>query len=203
MGIAEFVPTNNGLSCSLDNEILKLEAWGPDGIRVRSTQASKIRQDCISALIGKKDQLPVIKIDPAGASIQNGQLLARVSASGEVAFENVSSGKVLIREQPIHFLTIPARAYKALQGGLFHLDCCFEAYDDEKIYGLGQHQHGRLNQKGCVIELIQRNMEVAIPFMVSSRGYGFLWNNPAIGRVELGYNGTRWVAEAAPRSIIG
>ena len=35
-----------------------------------------------------------------------------------------------------------------------------------------------------------------IPFTLSSRGYGFLWNNPAVGRVELGTNGTRWVADA-------
>ena len=61
-----------------------------------------------------------------------------------------------------------------------------KSYDDEHIYGLGQHQHGRLDQKGCVIELIQRNTEVSIPFLLSSRGYGFLWNNPAVGRVELG-----------------
>ena len=50
-----------------------------------------------------------------------------------------------------------------------------------------------------MIELIQRNTEVTIPFLLSSRGYGFLWNNPAVGRVELGYNATRWVAEAAPQ----
>ena len=40
---------------------------------------------------------------------------------------------------------------------------------------------------------------MSIPFLLSSRGYGFLWNNPAVGRVELGYNATRWVAEAAPQ----
>ena len=33
--------------------------------------------------------------------------------------------------------------------------------------------------------------------MVSSRGYGFLWNSPAVGRVELANNGTRWVADSA------
>jgi alpha-D-xyloside xylohydrolase len=197
MGIAEFIIKNNSLSCSLENEILELEAWGPNGIRVRGIQAGGIKQDCVSALIGKGEQQAVIEIDQVGASIQNGQLKAKVSNIGEVSFENVSTGKVLLREQPIHPLSIPARAYKALQGNLYHLDCCFEAYDDEKIYGLGQHQHGRLNQKGCVIELIQRNTEVTIPFLVSSQGYGFLWNNPAIGRVELGYSATRWVAEAA------
>src|SRR5260370_1598590 len=51
----------------------------------------------------------------------------------------------------------------------------------------------------CTIDLVQRNTEVSIPFLFSNRGYGFLWHNPGIGRVELGYNGTRWVAEATPQ----
>ena len=73
----------------------------------------------------------------------------------------------------------------------------FAAYDDEKLYGLGQHQHGRLDQKGLVLDLVQRNAEVGIPVLTSSRGYTLLWNNPAIGRVELAGNGTRWVADSA------
>ena len=65
------------------------------------------------------------------------------------------------------------------------------------FYGLGQHQHGFLDQKGCVVGLYQKNTEVSIPFLLSSRGYGFLWNNPAIGQVELGMNRTKWTAEAS------
>jgi alpha-D-xyloside xylohydrolase len=61
---------------------------------------------------------------------------------------------------------------------------------------LGQHQHGLLDNKGAVIDLEQRNTEVCIPFYLSSLGYGFLWNNPGVGRVELGTNLTRWVLEA-------
>jgi len=38
---------------------------------------------------------------------------------------------------------------------------------------------------------------VTIPFLVSSRKYGFLWNNPSVGRVELGCTATRWVAEGS------
>lgn len=41
-------------------------------------------------------------------------------------------------------------------------------------------QNGRLNQKGCVIPR-QFNTEITIPFMLSNRGYGFLWNNPGVG----------------------
>jgi alpha-D-xyloside xylohydrolase len=47
------------------------------------------------------------------------------------------------------------------------------------------------------MDLVQRNAEISIPFMVSSSGYGFLWNSPAVGRVELAANGTRWVADSA------
>ena len=91
---------------------------------------------------------------------------------------------------------MPARSYTDLLGGLFRIEVCFHAREGEHLYGLGQHQHGRFDQKGCVIDLVQRNTEVSIPFLLSSEGYGFLWNNPAIGRVELGFSATRWVAEA-------
>ena len=62
-----------------------------------------------------------------------------------------------------------------------------------------QHQHGLLDQKGAVIDLFQYNTEVCIPFLLSSRGYGFLWHNPAVGRVELATNLTRWIADATPQ----
>ncbi len=106
------------------------------------------------------------------------------------------TGKDLLCEKAIHGLSVPARSYADLLGGLFKIEVCFQATDGEHLYGLGQHQHGRFDQKGCVVDLVQRNTEVSIPFLLSSEGYGFLWNNPAIGRVELGFNATRWVAEA-------
>ena len=193
------VKGNNSLCYAVENEIILLKPWGRNGIRVQSTQSGEIKQDLISALINQGENHANVKIFSGAGSLQNGEIKANINVRGELSFINVNSGKELLREKPIHSLSIPARAYKDLKGDLFHIDCCFESYDDEHIYGLGQHQHGRLDQKGCVIELIQRNTEVSIPFLFSSRGYGFLWNNPAVGRVELGYNATRWVAEAAPQ----
>ena len=195
----EFVKTNNSLWYSLENEMVELQPWGRNGIRVQSAQSREIKQDWVSALINQGDHQASMELYSGGASLQNGEIKARVNSKGELSFINARSGKELLREKPIHALSIPARAYKDLKGDLFHIDCCFESYDDEHIYGLGQHQHDRLDQKGCVIELIQRNTEITIPFLFSSRGYGFLWNNPAVGRVELGYSATRWVAEAAPQ----
>src|SRR5271157_2258590 len=197
--MVEFIKKTNSLFFSRDDEILEIEPWGSDGIRVRATRLPEIKQDWTSALVPKEGQRSEIEIRETGASLRNGSIIAKISTSGELSFMNVKTGTVLLREQAIHALSIPARHYKDLKGDLYQIDVCFEAYDDEHIYGLGQHQHGRLDQKGCVIELVQRNTEVSIPFLLSSRGYGFLWNNPAVGRVELGYNATRWVAEAAPQ----
>jgi alpha-D-xyloside xylohydrolase len=195
----EFSRDQNSLSCHLDYELVRVEPWARDGVRVRATRLSHVKEDWPSALLNQGDYLPEIEVQSAGASLRNGTVLVKVSPLGELSFVNAHTGKELLREKAIHALTVPARCYSDVKGELFHIEACFEAYDDEHVYGLGQHQHGRLDQKGCVIDLVQRNMEVSIPFLLSSRGYGFLWNNPAVGRVELGRNATRWIAEAAPQ----
>src|SRR6266487_4597122 len=197
--MVEFIKKTNSLLCSLNNEVLEIEPWGADALRVRATCLPEIKQDWISALLPQAEHEVEIQIGENEASLRNGSIVAHVNAAGMLSFANADTGTVLLKEQPIHALSIPSRHYKDVRGDLFHIDVCFEAYEGEHIYGLGQHQHGRLDQKGCVIELIQRNTEVSIPFLLSSRGYGFLWNNPAVGRVEFGYTGTRWVAESAPQ----
>ena len=74
-------------------------------------------------------------------------------------------------------------------GGLYRLTARFESLDpNEKLYGMGQYQHGCLELKGMDLELAQRNSQASVPFLVSSRGYGLLWNNPAVGRAVLGKN---------------
>ena len=195
----EFAREHDSLFCTLDHEILKIEPWGRNGIRVRATRLNTIKTDWISALLVQPDCPIQIEIGESWASLRNGTTLVRIGAHGDLTFLNARTGQEFLKEKPIHSLSVPSRYYKDLKGDLFHIEACFEAYDDEHIYGLGQHQHDRLDQKGCVIELIQRNTEVSIPFMLSSRGYGFLWNNPAVGRVELAQNATRWVSEAAPQ----
>ena len=61
---------------------------------------------------------------------------------------------------------------------------------------MGQYQQPDLDLKGCILELAHRNSQASVPFLLSSRGYGFLWNNPAIGQVTFGKNLTEWRAES-------
>ena len=63
---------------------------------------------------------------------------------------------------------------------------------DEFIFGTGQFQDGYLNIKGLTRRLTQVNTQIAVPFILSSKGYGLLWNNygltdfnPATNAVKL------------------
>ena len=53
----------------------------------------------------------------------------------------------------------------------------FETKEDEHLYGLGQFQDGHLNIKGLSRRLTQVNTQISVPFLLSSNGYGLLWNN--------------------------
>jgi alpha-D-xyloside xylohydrolase len=59
----------------------------------------------------------------------------------------------------------------------------FSTSPGEAFYGLGQHQDGQVNYKGLQVNLFQNNSEVAIPFLLSSRNYGILWDNYSVTSV--------------------
>jgi len=182
------------------HETVRIEPWGADSLRVRGTIGPEIRDDLPGALLPAPaacDTRTDIALDLA--RVVNGRLTAEITADGWLRFTRTADSAELLTEMMPHFTAPPQRRYAATGrgSGLHHTEVRFDARDGERFYGLGQHQHGKLDQKGAVIELIQRNTEVSIPFLVSSLGYGFLWNHPGIGRVELGINGTRWVSEAS------
>lgn len=56
----------------------------------------------------------------------------------------------------------------------------FETASDDAWYGLGQHQDGLMNYKGFQVQLFQNNTEVAVPFLVSKKNYGILWDNASL-----------------------
>jgi alpha-D-xyloside xylohydrolase len=59
---------------------------------------------------------------------------------------------------------------------VFHVSDRFMPAATEGFYGLGQHQGGVFNYRGNVVELAQANTDVAVPLLISTNGYGILWN---------------------------
>lgn len=176
--------------------LIKVEAWGPDCIRVRTTVLSDFRDDLPGAILPPKKSKVTILIAEREATLTNGRISAKIHPNGEIQFTRTNDGKDLLREvtDTSNRMTRHIRPY---EGDLYHIESHFAAKEGERFYGLGQYYHGFLDQKGAVLDLRQQNTKVTIPFTVSSEGYGLLWNNPALGRVELGINKTRWVADAA------
>ena len=62
---------------------------------------------------------------------------------------------------------------------------------------MGEYQQDVMDLKGRTFELAHRNSQASVPFVVSSAGYGFLWNNPAIGQATFALNRTEWRADSA------
>ena len=194
--MAGFEQQDQALVWNLGHQTVRIEPWGSDSLRVRATENAEIRDDLPQALVAPPATTVQIEINAERASIRNGSMAAEVWLDkNTIRFINPNTGgEYLAEDAPRHWP--PARNFRHAAGDNFEVQARFKAYEDERLYGLGQHQHGYLDQKGCVIDLVQFNTESSVPFLLSSRGYGFLWNNPAVGRVELGRNATRWIAHA-------
>jgi alpha-D-xyloside xylohydrolase len=184
------------------HEVIRVQAWGADSARVRAAQY-RIPADSPGALDDAPPPGPAGQVEITGktrAALTSGRL--RV----EVTFEEAESypeplitfrdgdGTELLAESREHFWMPGARVFTGNRSGRYEIHQQFAAYPGERLYGLGQRTHGRLNLKGLALDLVQRNGEVSIPFLLSNRGYGLLWNSPAVGRVELAENATRWQA---------
>ncbi|MCE7080006.1 TIM-barrel domain-containing protein [Streptomyces sp. ST2-7A] len=197
--VGVFRERDGALEWSGRQETLRIEPWGPDAVRVRARLGGPVLDGLPGALDTGCPPAPdaAVKIGNGAAVLVNGAVTAEVSAEGMVRFLDSTTGEELLAEERAHFWWPGPRLYTATGNGYHRLEQRFAAHPDEKLYGLGQHQHGLLDQKGIVLDLVQRNAEVSIPVLVSSRGWTMLWNNPAVGRVELATNGTRWVADSA------
>jgi alpha-D-xyloside xylohydrolase len=180
----------------LNGEILKLEPWGPDGARVRATTLRDFPEIPGALLEQPLTSGASAAIVEGKGLLTNGKLRAEIWPDGTLHFVRAQTRTKLLEEPEPIFNRPPARWYRSLGSDLSKVETCFCPQPGERFFGLGQHQHGLLDNKGCIIDLEQRNTEVSIPFYISSLGYGFLWNNPGVGRVELGENMTRWVMEA-------
>lgn len=180
-----------------DAEQLWVEPWGENALRVRATKASSMPTESW-ALLEPVSTKPKISIDDASASIVNGKVKAIITQRGKLTVWN-SKGVLLLEEYvrnrqdvtdpKTSALEVEAREFKPIVGGDYQVTARFESLDPkEKIYGMGQYQQPYLDIKGHQLELAHRNSQASVPFALSSRGYGFLWNNPSIGNAVLGKN---------------
>ena len=100
---------------------------------------------------------------------------------GNLSFRSADQGKLLDEGSSV------PRTYEPVEVNgeqTFRVTDRFSPPMNEALFGLGQHQSGLFNYRGATVELAQDNTDVAIPFLMSSKGYALLWNTAALTYVD-------------------
>ena len=139
---------------------------------------------------GAETAAPYASLDAAkaaGFAVRDGKEEVELQTAGLSAFVNKADGRVRFTDaggnritnesEPASFTPITVdgtHGYSTINR--------FDTSDDEALYGLGQHQSDQWNYKGQNEELYQYNTKISIPFVISSAGYGILWDSYSQGR---------------------
>jgi alpha-D-xyloside xylohydrolase len=169
---------SDGITLHLDDGVMRLQFWSDRIVRVHFSPAQDLPAESKSlAVIGGQD--PKVNWDyqqtPKADVLTTAQMQVKINrATGVLSFAN-AAGKSYLEETPDHARTIdPSQVRQAFRLG-----------GEEAIYGLGQHQNGLLNYRGTTVHLQQANTDVAVPLLLSSSGYGLLWDNPSVTNVSV------------------
>jgi len=197
-----------GLRWRGDGTTLSVQPWGKDAVRVRSRLMADVIESNWALLDQPEDQESSVELKGDEAVLEVGSLrvILRQTAmcDGKVGYETFhcsisfekTDGTPLLRERDRGgSLDLKARDLRPVLGGDISLTMSFESPEEEHLWGMGQYQEGIGDLKGSTLELAHRNSQASVPFVISSKGYGFLWHNPAIGQVSFSSNVTQWSAE--------
>ena len=171
-------------------QVVRLQVVNDNIIRVQATSKAQLPEKQ-SLMIVKQTQKPkfTVKEDGDVVSVKAANVEARVDGNtGHITFFD-ANGKQLLKEakdgKQFWDFTVPERELGMKTGytvpeeqkhGL-SWQMKFDSPDDEAFYGLGQHQSEEFNMKGKNEDLFQYNTKVSIPFVLSNKNYGILWDS--------------------------
>jgi hypothetical protein len=171
----------DGIVVPLKDTFLKVEVYGDNVVRIA---CAKDRAFFARKSVMTEPKRAVktdwsLKTENGEAILSTAKLQVHVNlATGAVSFFD-SKGQPILAETADGRTITPAE----VQGEqTFHVRQQWEPNADESLYGLGQRQIGIIDIKGWDLDLWQHNTHVVVPFLVSSRGYGVLWDNLSFTR---------------------
>ena len=169
-------------------QVVRLQVVNDNIIRVQATSEAQLpeKQSLIIVKQTSKPKFTVTDGDVLSVKAQNVE--ARVEkATGRITFYD-ANGKQLLKEadqgKAFKPFRVPDREIgvdvgkvpeKQRTGLTWRL--LFDSPAEEAFYGLGQHQSEELNMKGLNEDLFQYNTKVSVPFVLSSKNYGLLWDS--------------------------
>jgi alpha-D-xyloside xylohydrolase len=176
----------NGVELAMSTGVLRLIVHSPRIIRVLYLPkgATQRPPESLAVIVPPAPGHWTYRASSAAIVVSTPLLRARVDRkTGALTFLD-SSGRQFLSEVRAGGKWMTPTRFKGVATCQVHQEFVLPA--DEALYGLGQHQQGVMNYHGKVVELEQCNRHVAIPILLSNRGYGLFWDNPAITRVNAG-----------------
>ncbi|HEX3051237.1 MAG TPA: TIM-barrel domain-containing protein, partial [Aggregatilineaceae bacterium] len=176
MKLLDYESGKSSLLLLTDAGRIKLEPINPQIVRVVFTPHETFCTTPSLMMLPRGDvEVPLWNID------EDAQTLRMKTAGLQVVIQKATcaftwlddAGQLLVREPERGGKTVETKGdYSA------RLDLIFSP--GEAIYGLGQHEEGILNYRGQHQYLYQHNLKVAIPQIVSTRGYAILWDTASL-----------------------
>jgi alpha-D-xyloside xylohydrolase len=177
--------------------LIKIQVCAENIIRIIALHGNSFstRQ---SLMVDKTDWEPVpwsIKEEGSHIVLSTAKVTVRVQRDkGTVAFYNADGRLILQEKMDGSKIITPA---EVMGEKTYHIQQLFNSPEDEAFYGLGQHQNDIMNYKGHDVDLWQHNIVAVVPFLVSSRDYGILWEQQFSHEIR-GYTGISAVGRANP-----
>ena len=203
MGVqaAGFVQKGNYLTVQLKQHQnygpsqIRLQVVGDRIIRVQATAEQSFRSKQ-SLIIVPQNSKAQYKVEEQGDDLIITTAAMRAvlnEATGQITFYDLKD-QVLLKEvaqggKTFKPFTVPdreigvdiAKVPEAQKHG-WSWRALFDSPDNEAFYGLGQHQSEELNMKGKNEDLFQYNTKVSVPFVISNKNYGILWDSYSYSR---------------------
>ena len=194
--MGKIVIEHNKLIFQRRDELIVIEAYGKDCLRCRTTRNAMISEENWTVLPPATKEECVVEGNEAFATITNGDIKATIEAGfpwyGGILCFYRKDKLILKTKYEGDYVT----KYTHTTGNLYTTKVIFEANEGEHFYGLGQETEDALDRKGSTCNLVHYNTKSTLPFLYSSLGYGFFWNNPSPGRCETTRNHTLWCSDS-------
>ncbi len=167
---------SDGIQIRYPEAILTVHILAPEIIRVTYSPYNPYPRE--SLIIEKADWEPgdwEVTQEENLLILATSRLKVQINEStGELAFFD-PDGNLIVKEKEGGGKTLEKTVIQDKE--TYHIRQQWETTGDEALYGLGQHQDRLMDIKGYEIDLWQRNLKAVVPFLVSTKNYGILWDN--------------------------
>ena len=169
-------------------QVVRLQVINDHIIRVQATSEAELPEKKSLIIVPQKQKAAFSVTDGNKVCVKAKNVEARVDKeTGAVTFFD-ANGKQLLKEAkdgktfkkfrvPDREIGVDIDKVSEEQRNGLSWRMLFDSPQDEAFYGLGQHQSEELNMKGLNEDLFQYNTKVSVPFVLSSKNYGLLWDS--------------------------